>query len=227
MPLNDGHKLPSPPVRLLTLHDDGAFLGKLSTALQPKIPALTIQHCSDAPEAKRLLGESSCHAVVVSPSLTMQGEVSVLTSSRRLKPPVPLLMTLRDEEQAFAQDWLDLGVYDFIFDPFDPREALESVQEALLLSQIRAMILRTEEAMLRLQMRREHYQAPGGDTPLGHETDILLTHSMARLEKSKVSFEETFISLERTLKQLKQHRRENELCAKQRAEQRLGRGPSL
>ena len=56
-------------------------------------------------------------------------------------------MTLKDEERVFAEDWLDLGIYDFILDPFDPCEAFQSVQEALRLSQMRAMILRTEEAL--------------------------------------------------------------------------------
>ena len=95
------------------------------------------------------------------------------------------------------------------------------------MSQIRGMIRRTEEAMHRLQGRREAFLAHGAETPLLDESDRLLMQSMVRLEKSKVSFEETFLSLERTLKQLKHHRRENERCAKQRAEQRLGHGPLL
>jgi DNA-binding response OmpR family regulator len=215
------------PARLLALHEDRRFIGDLSTALQPRIPALTIDYCSTAREAKRLLMESPCHAVVVSPTLTMQGDVSVLTSSRRSRPPVPLIMTLRGDEREFAQDWLDLGVYDFIVSPFEPEEALQSIQEALLLSQIRAMILRTEEALLRLRWWREDPQTYGVDTSLGHEVELLLKQSIVRLEKSTNSLEETFFSLERTLKQLKQNRRKNELCAQQRAEQRLARRPIL
>ncbi len=212
--------------RLLTLHEDRSFIGRLSTALRSRISALTIEHCLSAPDAKRRLFESSCHAVIVSPPLIIQGEVSVLTSSQRSRPPVPLLMTLRHDEREVAQHWLDFGVYDFIFDPFDPREALKSVQEALLLSQIRAMIQRTDEALLRLRGRREAYQTNVADTSLRNEIDILLTRSIVRLEESKDSIEETFMSLERTLNQLKQNRRENELRAQQRAQHRLGLGRS-
>jgi hypothetical protein len=136
-------------------------------------------------------------------------------------------MTLRGEEREFAQDWLDLGVYDFIVSPFEPEEALQSIQEALLLSQIRAMILGTEEALLRLRWPREDPQTYGVDTSLGHEVELLLKQSIARLKKSTDSLEETFFSLERTLKELKQNRRKNELCAQQRAEQRLAGRPML
>ena len=216
-----------PPPRLLTLHEDRAFIGNLTAAIQPRIPALAVEHCASPRDAKARLSQSSYHAVVVSPTLTMQGDVSVLTSSRRISPPVPLLMTLKDEERAFAEDWLDLGVYDFILYPFDLCEAFQSVQQALRLSQIRAMILRTEEALFRLQGRREGYRAHHADSSLFNEVHRLLEQSMVRLEKSKDSLEETFISLERTLRQLQHNRRENEFCAKQRATRRLSPDPPL
>ena len=88
------------------------------------------------------------------------------------------------------------------------------------------MIQRTEEALFRLQVRREAYQTDAADTSLRNEIDILLKRSIVRLEESKESIEETYLSLERTMNQLKQNRRENELRAQQRARQRLGRGPS-
>ncbi|MGC3975740.1 MAG: hypothetical protein QM771_15360 [Nitrospira sp.] len=215
------------PARLLTVHPDPAFVRHLSSALQPKISPLTIEHCVSAPEARRLLSESSCQAIIVSPTLIIQREMSVLTSSQRVTPPVPVIMTLRADEREVAQNWLDLGVYDFILDPFDPEEALESVQEALLLSQIRTRIHRTEEALLRLQMRREAYNSKAAtDTSPRREVSQLQQQSILRLAESKESLGETLIALERTMKQLKQHRRERELYAKHRAEQRLGCGPS-
>ena len=185
------------PARLLAVHPDITFVRNLSTVLQPEISTLTIEHCLTAPDAKKLLHECSCHAVIVSPAVIIQGDVSVLTSSHRVKPPVPLIMSLRADEWAFARHWFELGVYDFIFDPCDPSEALESVQDALRLSQIRAMVERTEAALLRLKGRREAYVANAADTTLRRQTGILQQRSILRLEESKESLGETLIAMER------------------------------
>jgi DNA-binding NtrC family response regulator len=211
------HRTTSESPRLLILHDDTRTVNVITRALQEKMSSLVVETCSSPRRVRELLSTSSSHAIIASPILNLVDGVSALTCSQRIQPAVPLLMTLSADEQEVAPNWLDLGVYDFIFSPVDPSQVLESVQQAILLSKRRAVILQREQALHRLRQRRERYQINFADSPIRNEVDKLLKESIGRLEQSVESLTQTAKRIEASLQRLQQSCHENELRARQRA----------
>jgi response regulator RpfG family c-di-GMP phosphodiesterase len=134
---------------------------------------------------------------------------------------MPFLLTLRGDERDYAREWLDLGVYDFIFSPLDPAQVLESVQDALALSKRRALIVHKEQVLVHLRQRREQYLLKSAQTPLGQEVGELVNGSIARLEESASAFKGTVNRIEASLKALQRACHNNELHARERALHRL------
>jgi DNA-binding NtrC family response regulator len=81
-----------------------------------------------------MLSTSTYQAVICSPSLIVVDGSSLVARTHWARPPVPFLLTIKPDEREFVQHWLDLGVYDVILNPLQPRQAIESVQQALVLS---------------------------------------------------------------------------------------------
>jgi response regulator RpfG family c-di-GMP phosphodiesterase len=146
---------------------------------------------------------------------------SFLTRSRGMQPPRPFLLTLLPNEREYANDWLDLGVYDFIFSPVDRSEALQSVQDALMLSERRARIVHKEQALVHLRQRRRRYLLKNAETSLGQKMDELLNGSIARLVESAEAYKKTVNQIEASLKALQRACHNNELHARERALNRL------
>jgi DNA-binding NtrC family response regulator len=207
--------------RLLVLDQDTRLAQALARTLELSIPDLNIETASSPDHAKRRLALSPYQAIVCSPTLTVAGGSSILTCSRWIEPAVPFLLALKSDEREFAQQWLDLGVYDFIFSPVDPGQALESVRQALLLSKHRGLIARKKHALAELRRRRERYQAGTSETPLRHQTDALLKSSILRIQESTGSLEHTARRIEASLERLQRTCRHNEQHARQRALTRL------
>jgi len=211
------HPTSAQPPRLLLLHEDPALIDLVAGILKPNISSLAIETCSSPRQVQKLLFNSPCHAIIASPTLNLVDGVSVLTCSQRLQPSVPLLMTVAAEEREVAKSWLDLGVYDFIFSPIDPGQVLESVQQALVLSKRRTMVVRKEQTLGYLRQRQERYQTNTSETPLHNAVDKLLQKSILRIEESKESLERTTKLIEASLERLQRSCKENELHAQQRA----------
>ena len=133
-------------------------------------------------------------------------------------------MTVTPDERDIAQNWLDLGVYDFIFSPIDPSQVLISVQQAFMLTKRRAMIVRKEQSLVYLQQRQERYQMNAPDTPVRNEVNKLLQGSIVRIEESKESLKHDTKLIEASLKRLQQSCQENELRARERVICRLMSG---
>jgi hypothetical protein len=148
---------------------------------------------------------------------------SLLTQSYRAQPPVPFLLTIRTDEREleFAQHWLDLGVYDFILTPLDPQQAIQSIQQALILSKRRATIVRQEKILADLRERRACYRATAPDSPLRERLDTLLKGSILRIQEATGYLERHVTQLERTLEALQRSCDQNELHARHRALHRL------
>ena len=132
----------------------------------------------------------------------------------------PFILTLKPDERKFGQSWIDFGVYDVIFSPLEPTQALESVHEAISLSQRRAIIAKKEKALADLRERRERYRRTARDTPLRHRVDALLKESILRIQEATGYLRKTVEQMERSLDILQRSCRNNELHARQRA---LGR----
>jgi response regulator RpfG family c-di-GMP phosphodiesterase len=207
--------------RLLLLDEDSTMVDALFRALRSSVPRLSVDACLTPDEARRELVTSPCHAIICSPILTVAGGNSILTCSRRVDPPVPFLLTIRPDEREIASQWLDLGVYDFVFSPFQPNQVCESVEDALLLSKRRALIARKQEILIYLRQRRERYQTNTPETPLRHYVDELLRKSMLRIQESTASLEQTAARIEVSLRRLQRTCQDNELRARQRALDRL------
>src|SRR5687768_9035541 len=156
---------------VLLLDEDSTMVDALSRALRSSVPRLSVDTCATPDEARRRLVASPCYAIICSPTLTVAGGNSILTCSRRVDPPVPFLLTIRRDEPEFASQWLDLGVYDFVFSPFQPNQLRESVEDALQLSKRRAFIARKQQALVYLRQRRERYQNNTPETTPGHHAD--------------------------------------------------------
>jgi response regulator RpfG family c-di-GMP phosphodiesterase len=138
-----------------------------------------------------------------------------------MQPPIPFLLTLGPNERAHADDWLEFGVYDFIFRPLDPSQALESVQDAMMLSKRRAHIVRREQALIHLRQRREAYLVNNANRPLGPQVSKLLRSSITRLGESVEAYKQTVNRIEASLKALQYACQANELHARERALSRL------
>ncbi|WP_447600042.1 hypothetical protein [Nitrospira sp. Nam80] len=193
----------------------------LARTLRASVPRLSIDTCVSSNEARQRLFTFPYHAIICSPTLTVAGGNSILTSSRRVDPPVPFLLRLKPDEFEFAAQWLDLGVYDFLFSPFQLEQIRESIEDALLLSKWRALIARKQQALARLRERRDQHQCNSAETPLSYRVDELLAQSMLRVQESAASLEQTATRIEVSLKRLRQTCKSNERRAQQRAVNRL------
>jgi response regulator RpfG family c-di-GMP phosphodiesterase len=207
--------------RLLLLDEDSAMVEALSRALRSSVPRLSIDTCLAPDEARRRLITSPWHAIICSPTITVAGGNSILTCSRRVDPPVPFLLTLRPDERAFASQWLDLGVYDFVLSPFQPSQVRESVEDALLLSKRRALIERKQQVLIYLRQRRERSHETALETPLRHQVEKLLRKSILRIQESAVALEQMATRMEVSLNRLQRACKDNELHARQRALDKL------
>jgi DNA-binding NarL/FixJ family response regulator len=208
--------------RLLVLNEDTTLIQSLSRVLQPNLSKLTLDSASSPSRAQLLFDTSTYHAIICSPGLMFVDGRSFLTRSRAIQPPMPFLLMLKPDERRNAQEWMDLGVYDFIFcDPLDPSQALESVQDALVLSKRRAHIVQKERVLVHLRQRRERYLLSNGKRPLGRQVDGFINSSIARIEESTEAFKETVNRIEASLKALQRACHSNELQARQRALNRL------
>jgi DNA-binding NtrC family response regulator len=207
--------------RLLVLNQDTTMIQSLSHALESNFPKLTLDTSSSPSRAQLLFDTSAYHAVISSLDLMFVDGRSFLTRSRMRQPPMPLLLTLRPDERENAQDWLDLGVYDFIFSPVDPSQAVESVQEALILSRRRAHIVHKEQALVQIRQRRERYLIKNAQIPLAQQVGELVKGSIARLEESAEAYKKTVNRIEMSLKALQYACQANELHARERALHRL------
>jgi DNA-binding NtrC family response regulator len=212
----------SQPSRIIVLNDDIEFVENLSRVLERDMPQLTIATCVSPGRAQLLLSTSQYHAVISSPSLTVVDGSSLLTRSRLARPSVPFLLTLRPDERRFGQSWIDFGVYDVIFSPLEPAQALESVQGAISLSQRRAVIANKEKALADLRERRERYRSTARDTPVRRRVDALLKESILRIQEATGYLRKSVQQMERSLEILQHSCRDNELHARQRAISRLG-----
>jgi DNA-binding NtrC family response regulator len=199
------------------LHEDISLTEAVSQALQPTIPRLAIETCGSLERAQELLITSPYQVIVSSPLLTVTGGVSVLTCSRQVRPAVPFLLAVGSDRREVALSWLNLGVYDFIFSPVDPCQVLESVQQALILSEWRTMIAHRHEMLTYLRQRRERYQKSTSESRLRYQMNSLLQRSILRLEKSAQTLEKSAAQIEASLKRLERSCRQNEQHAQQRA----------
>jgi DNA-binding NtrC family response regulator len=209
--------------RLLVLYQDTALIQSLSRVLQSRLPKLTLDSASSPSRAQLLFDTSAYHAIISSPGLMFVDGRSFLTRSRAMQPPTPFLLTLQPHEREYARDWLDLGVYDFIFSPLDPTHVLESVQDALALSRRRAHVLHKEQDLVHFRQRRERYLRKSAKTPLGRQMHDLISGSIARFEESAEAYKQTVNRIEASLKALQRACHNNELHARQRALNRLRR----
>jgi DNA-binding NtrC family response regulator len=212
---------PAMQPRLLVLNEDATLIHSLSTVLQSSLPKLTLDSSSSPSHAQLLFDTSAYHAVICSPGLNFVDGQSFLTRSHKMHPPMPFLLTLGPNERAHADDWLEFGVYDFIFSPLDPSQALKSVQDALVLSKQRGHIVHKKQVLAHLRQRREQYLTTRSQTPLGQQVGELLRSSITRLEESGEAFEKTVNRIEASLKALQYACQANELHARQRALYRL------
>jgi DNA-binding NarL/FixJ family response regulator len=201
---------------LLLLDEDSTMIDALSSTLRSSIPRLSIDACFTSDEARQRLRACRYHAIVCSPALTVAGGNSILTSSRRLDPPVPFLLTVRPDEFEFASQWLDLGVYDFVFSPLQASQVRESVADAVLLSKWRLLIARKQQALAYLRLRRDRYQSNTPETFLRHRVDGLLSQSV-RIQESTAALQQTSARIEVSLQRLRRACNDHELHAQQRA----------
>ena len=113
------------------------------------------------------------------------------------------------------------GCMILFFSPLDPGQALESVQQAVLLSKRRALIAHKEKVLVYLSRRQRLYHTSNTETPLRHEVSKLLQNSILRIEESAESLKQTVKRIKASLKGLEQTCQNNELHARQRALDRL------
>jgi DNA-binding NtrC family response regulator len=209
------------PSRIIILDGDAEVVDTFSKVLQIDMPQLMIEPCASPGRAQLLLSTSAYQAVICSPSLIVVDGISLVTRTRWTQPPVPFLLTIKPDEREFAQHWLDLGVYDFILNPLEPRQAIESVQQALILSNRRAMIAKKENVLADLRKRRERYRTAASDTALRHQMDKLLKGSILRIQEATGYLKRSVEQMERSLNSLQRSCKQNELHARHRALNRL------
>jgi DNA-binding NtrC family response regulator len=209
------------PSRIIILDDDADVMDSFSKILQIDMPHLMIEPCAAPGRAQLLLSTSAYQAVICSPSLIVVDGSSLITHTRSGRPPVPFLLTIKPDELEFAQHWLDLGVYDLILNPLEPRQAIESVQQALILSNRRAMIAKKEKALADLRRQRERYRTAASDTALRRQMDKLLKGSILRIQEATGYLKRSVEQMERSLNSLQRSCEQNELHARHRALNRL------